>query len=337
MSNPKKKSSDAVSETNGKLPPWLAKKKEKEMEEAKKEDEDMEEAADCSCDPDDDLPWCDDCEEQKEAKKEDEDMEESSNEDDEDDDDDDDEEEMEEESYEDKKKKMKEHLAPLFAGQKLSENFKTKAETIFGAVIAERETAIREHYETELAKAIASTETDLAEKVDDYLSYVVEEWYKENKIALERSLRAEIAENFMEGLRNLFTDNFMTIPDDKVDVLEAANSKIDELTEQVNAEIKSNLDKSKAIAALEAKIAFAESVDGLTLSEVEKLKSLAESVEYDTVDEYKSKLNVLKETYLKTPVKESRETLIEDVNAAKEAAMSPSMAAYARTLSKFRN
>ena len=311
----------------GKLPPWLDKKKkgkgkEEDMEEAKAkksddEEEDMEEAKkvvkeqECSCNEDDDLPWCDDC------PKEDED-------------------EMEE-AKKPEPKKMKEHLAPLFDGQQLSEDFKTKAETIFGAVIAEREAAMKEHYETALTEAVATAQSDLAEKVDEYLSYVVEEWYKENKIALERSLRAEIAENFMEGLRNLFTDNFITIPDEKVDVLEAANTKIDELTSQVNEEIKNGMEKTQRINDLEAKIAFSESIAGLTLSEVEKLKGLSESIEFDSVDEFKNKLNVLKETYLKTPVQETRDTLVEDSSASPDALLSPAMQAYTRSLSKIRN
>lgn len=341
MSNPKdlvkktlRESVEAVIDESkvaeGKLPPWLDKKKkgkgkDEDMEEAKKseDEEDMEEAKkvvkeqECSCNEDDDLPWCDDC------PKEDED-------------------EMEEaKKYEEedpkKMKKMKEHLAPLFDGQQLSEDFKTKAETIFGAVIAEREASIKEHYETAFAEAVSSAQSDLAEKVDEYLSYVVEEWYKENKIALERSLRAEIAENFMEGLRNLFTDNFITIPEEKVDVLEAANTKIDELTAQVNEEIKNGMEKAHRINELEAKIAFSESIAGLTLSEVEKLKGLSESIEFDSVDEFKNKLNVLKETYLKTPVQETRDTLVEDSSASHDALLSPAMQAYTRTLSKFRN
>jgi hypothetical protein len=311
----------------GKLPPWLDKKKkgkgkEEDMEEAKaksmkdEDEEDMEEAKkvvkeeECSCNKDDDLPWCDDCEE--------------------------DEEDMEEAKKTDPKK-MKEHLAPLFDGQNLSEDFRNKAEAIFGAVIAEREAAIRNHYETALAEANSAVQASLAEKVDEYLSYVVEEWYKENKIALERSLRAEIAENFMEGLRNLFTDNFITIPDEKVDVLEAANTKIEELTSQVNEEIKNSIEKAQRINELEAKIAFSESIDGLTMSEVEKLKGLSESIEFDSVEEFKTKLNVLKETYLKTPVQETRDTLIEDSSASSDALLSPAMQAYTRTLSKFRN
>lgn len=308
------------------LPPWLKDKKkgkkgkDEEMEEAKKmkmkeEEKEMEEAKktmkeeECSCDEEDDLPWCDDCEEEE------------------------DDEEMEE-AKKPEPKKMKEHLAPLFDGQNLSEDFKSRVETIFGAVIAEREEEIRSHYQSALDEAVASTQNDLAEKVDEYLSYVVEEWYKDNKIALERSLRAEIAENFMEGLRNLFTDNFITIPDEKIDVLEAANARIDQLTEQVNEEIKKNMDKSEKINSLEASIAFSESVSGLTLSEVEKLKSLSESIEFDSINEYKNKLEVLKETYFKNPIKETAETLVENNTTAKEASMSDAMLAYTRTLSK---
>ena len=335
MSNPKDKVKKSLRESveavidestlanEGKLPPWLDKKKkgkeEEDMEEAKKseKEEDMEEAKkvvkeeECSCDEEDDLPWCEDC-----PKETEDDM---------------------EEAKKPEPKKMKEHLAPLFDGQELSEDFKTKAETIFGAVIAERENAIKSHYGAALAEAVATTQSDLAEKVDEYLSYVVEEWYKENKIALERSLRAEIAENFIEGLRNLFTDNFITIPEEKVDVLEAANTKIEELTTQVNEEIKSSMEKAQRISELEAKIAFSESVAGLTMSEVEKLKGLSESIEFDTVDEFKTKLNVLKETYLKAPVQETRDTLVEDSAASPDALLSPAMQAYTRTLSKFRN
>ena len=333
MSNPKDKVKKSLRESveavidestlanEGKLPPWLDKKKkgkeEEDMEEAKKseKEEDMEEAKkvvkeeECSCDEEDDLPWCEDC-----PKETEDDM---------------------EEAKKPEPKKMKEHLAPLFDGQELSEDFKTKAETIFGAVIAEREAAIKEHYEAALAEAVATTQSDLAEKVDEYLSYVVEEWYKENKIALERSLRAEIAENFIEGLRNLFTDNFITIPEEKVDVLEAANTKIEELTSQVNEEIKNGMEKTQRISELEAKIAFSESVAGLTMSEVEKLKGLSESIEFDTVDEFKTKLNVLKETYLKTPVQ--TQTIVEESTPSQVASLSPVMEAYTRTLSKFRN
>lgn len=336
MSNPKSKEvlDEKKAPVSEGLPPWLKDKKKdkkgKDMEEASKctcdgegtcdycKSKDMEEAKkvvkeeECSCDPEDDLPWCDDCEEED-------DMEEAA---------------CASDESGSKKKKMKEHLAPLFDGQNLSEDFKTKAETIFGAVIAEREADMKNHYEAALAEAVATTQSDLAEKVDEYLSYVVEEWYKENKIALERSLRAEIAENFMEGLRNLFTDNFITIPEDKVDVLEAANTKIEELTTQVNEEIKNSMEKAKKIGELEARIAFSESIEGLTLSEVEKLKGLAESVEFDSVDEYKNKLSVLKETYLKTPVQ--AETLIEESKPA-QASLSPVMEAYTRSLSKFRN
>jgi len=214
----------AVDANEGKLPPWLDKKKkgkgkEKDMEEAKKKPMNEQE---CSCDEEDDLPWCEDC------PKEDED-------------------EMEE-AKKSEPKKMKEHLAPLFDGQDISEDFKNKAETIFAAVVSERVNEAKAFYESKLAEALQEQQVELAEKVDEYLSYVVEEWYKENKIALERSLRAEIAENFIEGLRNLFTDNFITIPDEKVDVLEAANTKIEELTTQVNEEIKGGIDKAKRIA-----------------------------------------------------------------------------------------
>jgi hypothetical protein len=308
----------------GKLPPWLDKKKkgkdkEEDMEEAKKskeDEEDMEEAKkvvkeqECSCNEDDDRPWCDDC------PKEDE------------------EDEMEE-AKKPQPKKMKEHLAPLFDGQDLSEDFKTKAETIFTAVVNEKANEVKSFYESQLSEAIDAHKADLAEKVDEYLSYVVEEWYKENKIALERSLRAEIAENFMEGLRNLFTDNFITIPEEKVDVLEVANTKIEELTNQVNEEIKSAIEKTKRIAELEAKIAFSESLDGLTVSEAEKLKSLSEGLEFETVEEYKTKLNVLKETYFKAPSKQTTaDTLVENITTPQ--GTSSVMEAYTRTLSKIR-
>ena len=350
--------------TEGTLPPWL-----KKFKKGKKDEKDeVEEAADeeCSCDEADDLPWCDDCKEKAKMESKSKSIKEEDCSCDEEDDlpycDDceekakmesksksikeedcscDEEDDLPycddcEEKAKSESKKVKEHLAPLFAGETLSEDFRTKAETIFSAIIAERVDAVRYEYATKFEEAVSAEKTELAEKVDEYLSYVVEEWYKENKIAVERSLRAEITENFVEGLRNLFTDNFITIPENKIDVLEAANEKIDELTSQVNNELKSGMEKAKKIADLEAQIVFTESVAGLTLSETEKLKTLASSVEFDSIGEFKTKLNILKETYFKSPTKEVVETLVEDNQAAINASLSDSMVAYTRSLANFR-
>jgi len=193
-----------------------------------------------------------------------------------------------------KKEKMKEDIDALLSGENLSEEFVNRATTIFeAAVYARAEEVIVEAQEVmfeEFEAAVEEIKEDLASKVDDYLNYMVEEWMKENEIAIETGLRAEIAEDFMTGLRDLFIEHHIDIPEDKVNVVEELTSKIEELESALNEEMNSNVQLTKQITEQVKIEAIHTACDGLTQTQVEKLKSLAEGVEYTTEEEFVAKL-----------------------------------------------
>ena len=195
----------------------------------------------------------------------------------------------------------KEHADALFAGEELSEDFKGKATTIFEAALNENlETyieAVDAHYATQLEEETVRVREDLTEKLNDYMGYVVDEWMKDNELALERGLRGDIAESFMTGLKDLFTSHYIDVPEEKYDLLEEMNSKFDTLTEEINTQIHSNVELKKEIQELKCKEIFHELSEGLVDTEVEKFQSLSEGIEFDTTDQYKEKLEVIKEGY----------------------------------------
>ena len=202
-----------------------------------------------------------------------------------------------------KPKAKKEHVEALFNGEDLSEEFKTKATTIFEAAINESlETygeALEEDYNNRMAEEVETIKTELAENMNDYLGYVVEEWVKENEVAIERGLRAEVAENFMTGLKNLFTEHYIDIPEEKYDVLEGLVIQVEELQEKLDKEIESNIDLRTENNVAACDKLFMESTNGMVDTDIEKLRSLAEGLEFDSVDQFEEKLNVLKENYFK--------------------------------------
>ena len=202
-----------------------------------------------------------------------------------------------------KPKAKKEHVEALFNGEDLSEEFKTKATTIFEAAINESlETygeALEEDYNNRMAEEVETIKTELAENMNDYLGYVVEEWVKENEVAIERGLRAEVAENFMTGLKNLFTEHYIDIPEEKYDVLEGLVIQVEELQEKLDKEIESNIELRTENNEAACDKLFMESTSGMVDTDVEKLRSLAEGLEFDSVDQFEEKLNVLKENYFK--------------------------------------
>ena len=243
------------------------------------------------------------------------------------------EDEEEEEEDEEKKKKMKEHMTALFADESdLSEDFKLKAETIFEAALNERKEALEREYEDKLEESVNILRESLASKIDDYLSYVVEEWYTENKVALETGLRAEIAENFIEGLKGLFEDNYIDVPQDKCDLVSEANSKVDELTAQLNEQIEKNVELRNKVNDSATQIIFEEVSESLTDTEVDKLRSLSEGLEYETQEQYKEKLAILKENYFNKSVSVDNSDPIENVDGSAEGQMSGSMARYTQVL-----
>ena len=240
------------------------------------------------------------------------------------------------------KEKMKEDIDALLSGESLSEEFVNRATTIFeAAVFARAEEVIAEAQEVmfeEFEAAVEEIKEDLASKVDDYLNYMVEEWMNQNELAIETGLRSEIAEDFMTGLRDLFIEHHIDIPEDKVNVVEELTSKIEELESALNEEINSNVELTKQLTEQVKIEAIHTACEGLTQTQVEKLKSLAEGVEYTTEEEFVAKLETLKESYFKAEVKVADSSYLnEEITVEEEkksVSTSPDMNLYAQTISK---
>lgn len=241
------------------------------------------------------------------------------------------------------KEKMKEDIDALMSGENLSEEFVQKAATIFEAavvaraeeVIAEAEAELLEQFES----AIEEVKEDLATKVDDYLNYVVEQWMKENEIAIEKGLRAEIVEDFIGGLRNLFIEHYIDIPADKVDVVEELTTRVEELESSLNEQITHGIELKKELNEQKKIEAIYTACEGLTQTQVEKLKSLAEGVEFTTEGEFVEKLSTLKESYFKTEVKVADNSALDDevdIEEEKKVVKSsdPLMEVYSKAISQ---
>ena len=241
------------------------------------------------------------------------------------------------------KEKMKEDIDALMSGENLSEEFVQKAATIFEAavvaraeeVIAEAEAELLEQFES----AIEEVKEDLATKVDDYLNYVVEQWMKENEIAIEKGLRAEIVEDFIGGLRNLFIEHYIDIPADKVDVVEELTTRVEELEASLNEQITHGIELKKELNEQKKIEAIYTACEGLTQTQVEKLKSLAEGVEFTTEEEFVEKLSTLKESYFKAEVKVADNSALDDevqIEEEKKVTKSsdPLIEQYAKTISQ---
>ena len=252
-------------------------------------------------------------------------------------------EEEEDEKEEKKEKEMEESFQieddvnALLGGEELSEGFKEKAKTIFEAAlkskIAQIKEAVEAQYEQRLVEEVEVIKEALAERVDAYLEYVSEEWFTENELAIEHGLKTEMTESFLAGMRGLFEDHYVTIPEDKYDVLESMVEKLDEMEEKLNEQIEKNISLNKRLAESVADGILAQVSEGLAITQKEKLASLAESVEFESEEEYREKLGMLKESYFpagKSP-KAHTETLSEGVDHSSES-VSGSMAAYLRTL-----
>jgi hypothetical protein len=240
-------------------------------------------------------------------------------------------------------KTMKEDIDALFADDEtISEEFKTKVSTIFEARVQDRINQLEEETEARYAgmleEAVESIKQDLTEKVDDYLSYIVEQWMEENQIAIESGLRAEMTEDFIAGLRNLFAENYIDVPAEKVDLVEELASKVEELEGKLNEEIDRGVSYAKALVESRKSELTREVCEGLTDTQVEKIKSLAESVEFSTEDEYKEKLETIRENYFPSGiVKASESQLQEEVTDGSEKQVvsnDPLVAAVANAISK---
>ena len=235
---------------------------------------------------------------------------------------------------------VEEYVEALLQGEELSEEFQAKAKTIFEAAINSKVATIKEELEQEnskkLEEEIESKKLELTERVDSYLEYVAGEWLQENELAVEAGLKTEMTESFLEGMKSLFEEHYVTIPDEKYDVLNSMVEKLDEMESKLNEQIDRNVSLNKRLAESSADVIFAEVTEGLALSSRDKLKSLAEKIEFASEDDYREKLATLKESYFPangTP-KQTTETISEGVAPAAPADVSKSMEAYMASLGR---
>ena len=230
----------------------------------------------------------------------------------------------------------------LLGGEELSEEFREKAKLVFetalGAKVAEVKEALEAKYQETLEEKIAAEKTALSERVDSYLEYVADEWFQENALAVEQGLKTDLTESFLGGMKSLFEEHYVQIPEDKYDVLESMVEKLDDMETKLNEQIEKNIGLNKRLGESVANGILESVSDGLAATQKEKLASLSESVEFESEESYREKLETLKESYFtsKTPSAKS-ETLSEGVDNAEGAeSHSASMAAYLKSLSAFK-
>ena len=234
---------------------------------------------------------------------------------------------------------VQEHVDALMSGEgDLSDDFKKKAATVFESAVKSKVrdevTRLQENYDSELEEATKSVKSDLTEKVDTYLNYVVEEWMKENELAVERGLKGEIAEDFIAGLKQLFEDHYVDIPDEKYDVLQAQSDKIAELEEKVNKTLEESINFKKSNDELTRNKVISESTSDLADTEIEKFKELTQDVDFEDEESFKGKLDTLKESYFPKVKKEATETIDNvETGPAQDIDMTDSMAAYTKAIS----
>ncbi len=224
----------------------------------------------------------------------------------------------------------------LLGGQELSEEFRDKAKTIFEAALKSKVTELREameaHYEAKLVEEVEGMKDELIERVDSYLEYVADEWLQENALQVERGIRTEMTESFLEGMRGLFEDHYVSIPEDKYDVVENMVDKLDEMESKLNEQIEKNIAITKSLSEATGGNILSDVSEGLSSTQKEKLASLAEGVEFESEESYKEKLETLKESYFKTAPKRSDSEVLNE-SAATPENVSGSMAAYIQALS----
>ena len=224
----------------------------------------------------------------------------------------------------------------LLGGQELSEEFREKAKTIFEAALKSKVTELREameaHYEAKLVEEVEGMKGELVERVDSYLEYVADEWIQENALQVERGLRTEMTETFLQGMRGLFEEHYVSIPEDKYDVVENMVDKLDEMESKLNEQIEKNITITKSLSEATAGGILSDVSEGLSTTQKEKLASLAEGVEFESEESYKEKLETLKESYFKTAPKRSESEVLNEEAATPD--VSGSMAAYMQALSQ---
>jgi len=238
---------------------------------------------------------------------------------------------------------VSEDVEAMFSGEELSEEFTSKATTIFEAAVVSKVNQILEtvtvDFESDLEAEKVQITEKLSEQVDSYLEYVAEEWMKENELAVEQGIRAEIVENFMTGLRGLFTENYIDIPEEKVDLVDELAGKVTELESSINEEMERNIELRKELVESKQSAILSTACEGITESQAAKLQSLAEGVAFDDADSYAAKLETLKESYFPKEEVINEEVVIDEdepLELSEEAtpASDPSMNAYLNAISK---
>jgi hypothetical protein len=247
---------------------------------------------------------------------------------------------MKKASYKMKKEETQEHVNALIAGQDdLSEEFKEKAATVFESAVNSKVKEIAESMEADVKETyeqdVAKHKEELTEKVDSYLAYVVEEWMKENEIALERGIKGEIAEDFITGLKKLFAEHYIDVPDERYNVLEDQANKIESLEKKLNEQIEKNVELNKDNAVKTRNEIMSETANGLADTAKEKFVKLAEEIEWSDADSFKTKCETIKESYfgVKEEVKDSLHDVAADGELSNED-LSKAMAAYTAAISK---
>lgn len=238
---------------------------------------------------------------------------------------------------------MSDDVTALLEGESLSDEFRNKATTIFEAAVISRVQSIAEQLEAKLTEefdvAVEEVKEELAGKLDEYLNYMVEQWMSDNELAIERGLRGEIVEEFMEKLRNLFTESYIDIPEEKVNVVEELADKVESLEDALNEEIQKNIMFTRVINEHRKNEAIHTACEGLTQTQVEKIKSLAESIEFTTEEEFADKMETLKGSYFPTNVKSAEssdlnEEIQFDDSDKKVKSADPMMNYYADAITK---
>ena len=238
---------------------------------------------------------------------------------------------------------VEEDLNALIAGEELSEEFQEKARTIFEAAIRTKVTemteSIKAQYEETLVEEVKAIKEELQDRLDSYLEYVADEWVSENELAIEHGLKTEMTESFLEGMKKLFEDHYVTIPEEKYDVIESMVDKLDEMESKLNEQIDKNVALNKRLAESTADVIFAEVTEGLAQTQRDKLATLAENVEFESENGYREKLETLKESYFpskpSTPTSKS-ENLTEESEATdyQSKSVSSTMERYLQTMTR---
>ena len=243
---------------------------------------------------------------------------------------------------EDYKVDVEQDVQALFEGEELSEEFQSKARTIFEAAIKEKVSEIKENlqtaYEQALVEEVASVRDELTERVDAYLEYVADEWIQENQLQVESGLKTEMTESFLEGMKSLFEEHYVSVPEDKYDVLESMVDKLDEMESKLNEQIERNVALNQRLAESTSDVILADVAEGLALSQKEKLASLASNVEFESETDYREKLVKLRESYFPStntsaPSAHS-ETISEGTQVDSPRQVSSAMEAYMQTLGR---